>query len=76
MRRYYFNVRRDETVFVDHVGVALPSLEEAWTWALNDAAQLIREGEIDRTRHRHWIEVCDEHQCAVISVPVDRTTVQ
>ncbi|OJV58440.1 MAG: hypothetical protein BGO36_14325 [Burkholderiales bacterium 68-10] len=76
MAHYYFNVRRDENVFVDQVGVALSSLEEAWMWALDDAAQLLREGEIDITRHRCWIEVCDEHRCVVISVPVDRTAVQ
>jgi hypothetical protein len=76
MGRYYFNVRCDGTVFVDHTGVRLPSLQDAWIWALRDAMQLIREGSIDRTRHRYWIEVCDEHQCAVLSIPVGPMTVQ
>jgi len=74
MSRYYFNVRRGSTVFVDHAGVMLPGLAEAWTWAVKDAVKLIRQGQIDWVHHRYWMEVCDNQRCAVVAFPIGPVT--
>jgi hypothetical protein len=76
MGRYYFHVRRDETVFEDHTGVVLPGIAEAWEWALKDAMALMRDGSLDRANHRYWIEVCDAERCAVVAFPIGRVTLQ
>ncbi|CAN7654676.1 hypothetical protein LJR016_005134 [Devosia sp. LjRoot16] len=76
MGRYYFNVRRDETVFEDRTGIVLAGIVEAWEWAVKDALTLLREGSIDRADHHYWIEVCDSEHRAVVAFPIDRVTVQ
>ena len=38
----FFNVRRYETIFEDHVGVWLPELKALWAWAIKDSVMLIR----------------------------------
>lgn len=76
MGRYYFHVRRDETVFEDHMGTVLPGPTEAWQWALKDAWALVREGLVDRANHRYWIEVCDAEHRAVVTFPIGRMTMQ
>jgi hypothetical protein len=70
MQRYYFNVRRDETVFEDRAGVVLTDLSEAWRWALKDALKLVRGGYLDRTRYQYWIEVCDSRHSSVVTLPI------
>lgn len=74
MRRYFFNVRRDDMLFEDRSGVLLSGPTDAWSWALKDALSLIRQGHIDRGGHRYWIEVCDDHHCAVLSFPIGPMT--
>ena len=76
MGRYYFNVRRDETVFEDRTGCLLPGITDAWHWALKDALALVREGVLDRVNHRYWMEVCDEEHRAVLAFPIGRVTIQ
>lgn len=76
MVRYYFNVRRDDTVFEDKVGAMLPGAAEAWTRAIKVALALKREGWVNSSEHRFWIEVCDEQHCAIMSFPIGRVTMQ
>ncbi len=76
MVRYYFNIRRDETVFEDRAGVLLPGLADAWKWALRDALQLVRDGHIDRRQHKYWIEVCDSTRSSVLIFPIGPMTEQ
>jgi hypothetical protein len=74
MSRYYFNVRRGEAIFEDHVGVVLPDLSAAWSWAVSDALALIQDGYVDPTSDRCWMEVCDAEHRAVLSFPIGRAT--
>lgn len=76
MPRYYFNVRRDQTIFEDQTGIVLPEVGDAWAYALHDARSLVRQGLIDQRLHSYWIEVCDAHRCAVVAVPIGRMTMQ
>lgn len=76
MVRYYFHVRRDETVFEDHVGKLLPGLTEAWEWAMEDALALVQDDSLDGSRHSYWIEVCDTEHRAVVTLPISRFTMQ
>lgn len=76
MVRYYFHVRRDETVFEDHVGKLLPGLTEAWEWAMEDALALVQDDSLDGSRHSYWIEVCDTERRAVVTLPISRFTMQ
>ncbi len=76
MGRYFFNVRRDDTVFEDHTGVVLADVAEAWQWAVKDAQTLLSDGVLDRTGFRYWMEICDAQHCVVVAFPIDRVTMQ
>lgn len=76
MTRYYFNLRRDDTVFEDRAVIVLPDVTEAWRWAIRDALSLIQQGWLDRSTHRYWIEICDAERRSVVSVPIGRMTMQ
>lgn len=58
MKRYYFNVREGDDVFVDDVGLELASKELAWAEAARSVAELGRDQIVDHPEgHRIVIEV-------------------
>jgi hypothetical protein len=76
MRKFYFNIRRDSTVFEDTSGVMLADVSAAWLWAIKDALTLISEGHLDRARYQYWIEICDAERCAIVTFPIGYVTMQ
>ena len=68
MARYYFNVRRGDTVYEDHDGVDLPNLERAIQHAMGDARSImLYEPEIPPAGQ--WIDIVDHQRKALGRVP-------
>ena len=74
MRKFYFNIRRDSTVFEDRSGVMLAGVTDAWKWAIKDALMLARGDYLDRANCQYWIEVCDAERRAVVTFPIGYVT--
>jgi hypothetical protein len=74
MRKFYFNIRRNNTVFEDKSGVMLADVTDAWEWAIKDALTLVSEDHLDRANYQYWIEVCDAERCAVVTFPIGYVT--
>ena len=69
---YFFHVRRDHVIYLDHQGVELLDLKSAWDHALADAALLLRPdpGAPDGER---WIEIDDARGHIISTAPVGTT---
>jgi hypothetical protein len=70
MPKYYFHVRSSDQIFTDSEGSVHPSLEKAWTEALQIARELARDEEVCAG---DVVSVVDREGYEVATVPVDRS---
>jgi len=72
VNRFFFSVRRGDTIFIDAEGELLDGLEQARGWALRDAQSLIDGAALEGDIGSYSIEITDETGSQLASIPVAR----